>query len=711
MINFPPDQDDETNGVRKPPCGDEAEADKCRNSWRRDECAYDVKSVVDWELEIIKARRKKCGNPADAADAGKSLFGIALSGGGVRAATVSMGFLKVLNDFCVLSKADYLSSVSGGGYAASYVHAKLNVNRVQKNPYETLFIPGDINHIKNKGEYLAPGKGFTRKLNRMRLAGAFVFSLLMNWIWVILFALFVLYLFKMREPQQSVFSLRSLMAISGVVLLYHFFINPFKKIWSSNLLNYLEGILVSLIAITLFWHATDLAESSINRWMCLHIPYASEVYNIICKWVYHCFVNSDPHTATEIMDKSVGLYVKFFAAYMALIVSGFFANPNVLSMHRFYMDRLAECFLEVVGKGAEDIKLTALVHGEKPLDGCCAPYPLINSCVNLFGYDDKGFAGIKASDYFLLSPLFCGSKLTSYIPSSSADYDDMTLKTAAAISGAALNPQMGMLSNRALGFLMALFNLKLGYWALNPRFKGSRFRARFTFWNLYNVANLLGISNLNRWRVNLSDGGHIENLGVFELLRRRCKLIIALDAATDPDYHFEDLSGLVQRARNELGMSITFRQKPEEFIRPEASFGFSRSHFVVADIRELPRAAVSSCDDKCGGAHIGLLIYVKSSVRPHKTFGKNDCEGKDYKRFHPAFPHEPLVDQFFDPEQWSAYYNLGRFIAGDVLGMDITGNRDYFPKSPGRLNGINNIYDWFDKFTDGDFLEDYLKRL
>jgi hypothetical protein len=44
----------------------------------------------------------------------KSLFGIALSGGGIRSATLNFGFLQVLNDCGILKKADYLSTVPRG---------------------------------------------------------------------------------------------------------------------------------------------------------------------------------------------------------------------------------------------------------------------------------------------------------------------------------------------------------------------------------------------------------------------------------------------------------------------------------------------------------------------------------------------------------------------------------------------------------------------
>jgi hypothetical protein len=45
--------------------------------------------------------------------------------------------------------------------------------------------------------------------------------------------------------------------------------------------------------------------------------------------------------------------------------------------------------------------------------------------------------------------------------------------------------------------------------------------------------------------VNLSYGGHIENLAGIELLRRRCKFIIIGDGETDPELRFNGLETLI----------------------------------------------------------------------------------------------------------------------------------------------------------------------
>ena len=54
----------------------------------------------------------------------------------------------------------------------------------------------------------------------------------------------------------------------------------------------------------------------------------------------------------------------------------------------------------------------------------------------------------------------------------------------------------------------------------------------------------------------LTDGGHIDNLGIYELLRRRCQLIIAVDAEADPQMSFRSFVALQRYARIDLGVLI-----------------------------------------------------------------------------------------------------------------------------------------------------------
>ena len=99
-----------------------------------------------------------------------------------------------------------------------------------------------------------------------------------------------------------------------------------------------------------------------------------------------------------------------------------------------------------------------------------------------------------------------------------------------AISGAAANPNMGRASSPALSFLMTVFNVRLGWWIGNPRHRTGALMPGPPFGLTYIALELFGGTDDNRNYVNLSDGGHFDNLGVYELIRRSCRYIMVCDA-------------------------------------------------------------------------------------------------------------------------------------------------------------------------------------
>ncbi len=601
-----------------------------------------LEPLLSAEMRAIMARRKKI-NPECSDAKPDDLFGIALSGGGIRSATINLGVLEVFNKCGIFQLADYLSTVSGGGYLGGYVHATLKRNECQKEaneggqggPYASLFHKDHIEHFKKFGCYLAPGSGFQKIFNRLRLAGAFVASFIMNFVWVLatLFTLALFLKYAYRIPIRYEQAITYLVTTSVVVLGYHFSLHPLRHLngilWPSNTLNYSEGVLLFLLALM------------------------------------------GPFLLFQTYGDGQASYITY--APFILLVTGLFANPNLLTLHRFYRDRIATAFMEAAGTGDGALKLHALVADGDPNKWHCAPYPLINTCLNLQGATDDKFKGTKTSDYFLLSPLYCGSKLTGYARTSTSGYSTLTLSSAVAASGAAVSPEMGTSTNKVLAFLMTLLNLRLGYWAVNPQYADRSYVFRFVWWPYYHIMELLSKTDTRKRRVNISDGGHIENLAVYELLRRKCKMIIAIDAGADPEYGFSDLKNLVIRARNELGLEVNFRQAPEAVIAPEPSKGFSNQHYVLADIKELPGKSQD-------GSYSGLLVYIKSSMLAAKTWRVSNDDSYFYKTYHPTFPHESTADQFFDEQQWTAYYKLGKFMAGDLLGVDVENDPQYGEK-------------------------------
>jgi hypothetical protein len=227
------------------------------------------------------------------------------------------------------------------------------------------------------------------------------------------------------------------------------------------------------------------------------------------------------------------------------------------------------------------------------------------------------------------------------------------LGTAMAISGAAVSPNMGVYTrDPALAALMTFFNLRLGYWFGNPRWKLLNKRKRPLFAPSYLFAEAFALTNEDRSFVNLSDGGHYDNLGLYELLRRRCRYIIAVDAECDPEYRCTALAWLVRMARIDFGIDINIDidHLVDRTIKPSKA----TTHWLKGEIRY-------------PNGERGHLLYIKSSLLAAGKNGRLSADIIEYANRNPAFPHESTADQFFNESQFEAYRRLGQAIAEQLL--------------------------------------------
>lgn len=649
------------------------------------------KKVAQTEKEQLRLRRKKLGQEHGTPEQ-ENWFGIAMSGGGIRSATINLGILKTLNKFGILQKADYISTVSGGGYTHAYVQGTVK----QEGDFNRLFTDEQIESMRTHGEYLIPGQGYWKTGNTFLLAVAFVVSWLMSLVSPVIVGGIIYYIYMIvigllgEKPFEALnlFGQHDIswwaIRIAGGVLLLHFVVNIILNfnLGVSKMFNRAEAALVTLAL--LLWTWILIAD----------------------------FGGGKRLSGDAILDCAINAALLF--------ALGYFTNPNALSFHRYYRKQLADLFLCFSGKwGNVALKDAFNAYSDKKTD-FIAPYPLINTCLNLLNpAGDEVFKGTKTSDYFILSPLYCGSKLVGYVPTDRYwDYRRMTLPAAVTISAAAVNPGMGMYSNKILSVLMTVLNARLGFWISNPR-KLVKSRA-FPWWPIYFFRELLGRIGSNNTMINISDGGHIENLGVYELLRRGCRLIVAVDAGEDNIYAFSDLNNLIIRARNELGLEIRFRddEQPEDLIRPRPSQVFSKKRFAIADVyqwwddqktTDLPAPKEEEMGQPPNlkePRKVGTFVYVKSSVlapmgKPILSDDGSQAERRKfgtykYKIYHADFPHESTADQFFDEIQWEAYFQLGRYIGADVLGVK---HLEEYEKNPAPQISVEQLLAWFDDKT------------
>ena len=344
---------------------------------------------------------------------------------------------------------------------------------------------------------------------------------------------------------------------------------------------------------------------------------------------------------------------------------------NNISIHRYYRDRLMETFMpdaEQVLKGADtDEAIKANQTGVHQLglgEQEQAPYHLINTNIILVQSAIAKFRG-RGGDNFILSPLFCGSNATGWRNSADFCGGRMTLPSAIAISGAAANPDagvagQGLTTNALVSILMSIFNLRLGYWASNPDPQIQPDQNAVPSYLKPGFWEVLFRHRMNEKAefVQLSDGGHFENLALYELFRRRARLIIVCDAGADPDYQFSDLANAIEKARVDFGVSVDIGKEQLATLVPATEPAQSAMDYAVAQKAYL----IADVDYHDGAERLSKLIYIKTTLA--KNIGA-DIHG--YKRANPSFPDQSTVDQFFDEVQFEAYRELGWQIGQDML--------------------------------------------
>lgn len=362
------------------------------------------------------------------------------------------------------------------------------------------------------------------------------------------------------------------------------------------------------------------------------------------------------------------------------LLAAWCVDVNTFSLHGLYGNRLVRCYLgasrpklqqtrphvcgvktsprqanSITGFDlADDLLLRELcllpppspTRATPPYPG---PYLLINTALNLVHGKELAWQERKAES-FVLTPCYCGGQSTGYrpLPGFAAD---LRLGTAVTISGAAASPNMGYHSSPAVTALLTAFNVRLGAWLGNPAHKRTWRLSGPRFGWLYLWRELFGRTDATSPYVYLSDGGHFDNLGVYELVRRRCYFIVVCDAGADPAYEFGDLGELIRKVRSDFGIRIEIDVSS---LRPQAGMAGSSWHCALGKIH------YADVDTRTG---VGTLLYLKPSLT-----GDEPPDVRTYADQHPSFPHQTTVDQFFSESQFESYRALGMHLAQRVFG-------------------------------------------
>jgi predicted acylesterase/phospholipase RssA len=342
-------------------------------------------------------------------------------------------------------------------------------------------------------------------------------------------------------------------------------------------------------------------------------------------------------------DQTFRLSMMFYAGFVFLVL-GLLVDLNATSIHQEYARRLADAWIVHETNDRRKIPLTKLDTVSRGY-----PYHLISGSAYFPGRRKRN-SRAEAFDYFLFSNKFCGSTRTNYVNTEHFMNSRYTLEEAMAVSGAATSI-LHLTSNPLLMLLLLVLNVRLGQWIENPGFRPK-------------VSNTLGVW-INRYlpispiRVLLSmtqraerrslcfvaDGGFFDNLGVDPLLRRRCRLVIALDAGSDAKSEFTDFTKLLRNARTKHGIEFTSlsgeSNLPLENVSMDQQTSLSESHFFGAQIHYPDR------DEP------GLLLYFKTSMT-----GDEPDELIKFQQ-QSQFPNDPTIDQAFSTARFESYRMLG----------------------------------------------------
>jgi hypothetical protein len=326
---------------------------------------------------------------------------------------------------------------------------------------------------------------------------------------------------------------------------------------------------------------------------------------------------------------------------------------NKFSLHGMYRERLTRAFLGA--SRSPDERRANPFTGFDPSDdleighlaAVTRPILVVNMTLNKIGR--ASLAGLyRKAVSFTATSLHTGSASLGY--RSSADYGSnpargqrgISLGTAMTISGAAASPNMGTFSSPLLTFLLTVFNARLGAWLGNPAEaqwrRGEPKHSLAPF-----LSEMLGRTTDDSPYVYLSDGGHFENLGLYEMVLRRCRYILVIDAGCDPAFTFHDLANAIRQVRIDMGVPIVFDRG---IGIGETTLDRVTGHYAVATIQ------YSAIDGR--NADDGMLVYIKPAVS-----GDEPVDVLTYRKARPLFPHEPTADQWFDEAQFESYRALG----------------------------------------------------
>jgi len=642
-------------------------------------------NVRSWLYKLFNGESEDAPSLNIKASTQAGLVGLALSGGGVRSATFKLGLLQSLAKNKVLQYCDYLSTVSGGGYIGSCLSAllanapqastKADQFPLSNQPDGKLEERAEVNHLRMTKNYLGTGSMFS--WDSWHIIGSVVSGTVPMSIVLVAFIslIFLSYLYLFSN---SYIVLRNiLIGLAFIACIIMMLIHFFHQLWRSTTyesriqrgkrIAFWAGIvsvlviailLIQFLSYLLFSLNEDntgpilyiLAASLLVVIIGPFIPYndkfqrkfiriivfiaLSVLFLILTVWIF----NYLSQVISFYYDYEDRLIIVFLVIGVVTLVIKLFFNLNRSSLYYFYRDRLSNTYIIKRKDDQTNIETDEFLELKNLQKHYNGPYHLINATLNVPNSNNSDLKG-RGADFFIFSKYYCGAESTGYRCTENYDDGKTELAAAMAISGAAVSSRMG--SNPIKSVLMSLLNIRLNLWMQNPNRKQL---PKIILWPVYLYRELFRKSMENDALLNLSDGGHHENLGIYSLLKRRCSVIIASDAGADPKFQMEDLANLQRKARIDLGINIDMDLTALRLNQDRNS-----EAYYVKGIIQYP-------DNERG-----TLFYIKATMK-----GDEPEDLLAYRRKNARFPDETTADQFFNEEQFESYRKLGELVGENL---------------------------------------------
>jgi hypothetical protein len=442
------------------------------------------------------------------------------------------------------------------------------------------------------------------------------------------------------------------------------------------------GFLIILISIATDWLLVTLPSQTISHWVAnVYLPKPTTP---LSEW-HITLLKETPFTVAAILSVAVAVIGIGF---------GWLINTNKFSLQYLWRNRIIRAYLGASHRNRRPDPFTGFdsydnlqMHELWPQPGAGGKcdkredrpegdlheardskklFHVLNMALNLSGGEKLQWKDRKAES-FTVSPLHAGSYWLGYRRSRRyGGPDGITLGGSVAISGAFVSPNMGfMMTSPIVRFLMAVFNVRFGWWLGNPGPAGDdTFHLESPLLSVRPfLAEAFGSTDDRSPYVYLSDGGHFENLGLYEMVLRRCRFIVVSDATTDPEYSFQSLAMSIRQIRVDLGVPIDI---------PDLAVGMpsqtlKNKYCAIGKIRY-------SCVDrdpndrtKEDADYDGILIFIKPSL-----IGQEPRDVINYWQGRSTFPQEVITDQWFSEAQFESYRALGSYII-DAICHDTSG--------------------------------------